>query len=169
MTWLFYSSGAIAAIMALAVVFSTNAMRALISLIVSFVAIAIVLWTLGAPFAAALQVFVYAGAIVVLFIFVVMILNVDRFMIERERGWLSGLIWVVPVLMSLLLLAQFIIVMTARSDHRHGSFVFPNEVGKSLYTTYLIGVELASILLLVGLVAAFHFGSFMAKRGSENG
>ncbi|MHB9037169.1 MAG: NADH-quinone oxidoreductase subunit J [Armatimonadota bacterium] len=168
MIWLFYTSGAIAVISALLVVAGTNAMRSLINMIVAFLAIAMVLWTLGAPFAAVLQVVVYAGAILVLFVFVVMILNLGHVAIERERGLLGGLIWVIPILMAAILLGEFVIVIIGRGVERAGSFVFPKTVGTSLYTTYLIGIELASILLLAGLVAAYHFGAFMAKRGVED-
>jgi NADH-quinone oxidoreductase subunit J len=168
MIWLFYTSGAIAVITALAVIAGTNAMRSLINLIVSFIAIAVVLWTLGAPFAAVLQIVVYAGAILVLFVFVVMILNLGHIAVRQERGWLSGLIWFMPAVLAGVLLTQFVIVLIERGPEPIGTFAMPKAVGVSLFTTYLIGIELASILLLAGLVAAYHFGAFLAKREASN-
>ena len=168
MIWLFYTSGAVAVVCALMVVAGTNAMRSLISLIVSFIAIAVVLWTLGAPFAAVLQIVVYAGAILVLFVFVVMILNLGHITIRRERGWLSGFIWVFPAIMAAVLLTQFVVVLLGRGMEPAGHVISPEAVGRSLFTDYVIGIELASVLLLAGLVAAYHFGAFMAKREVGN-
>lgn len=168
MIWLFYISGAVAVISALLVVTGTNTMRSLINLIVSFIAIAAVMWTLGAPFAAVLQIVVYAGAILILFVFVVMILNLGRTSVQQERSLLGGFIWFMPAILTALLLAQFINVILNQKSWPAGSFVLPKAVGVNLFTTYLIGIELASILLLAGLVAAFHYGAFMTKPETED-
>jgi NADH-quinone oxidoreductase subunit J len=134
-------------------------MHALMSLIVTFLAIAGVLWTLGAPFAAALQVVVYAGAIMVLFVFVAMILNLGHEARLLERTWLSRAIWVLPVILAVVLVAQFVIVLATKVSAPAGIVVTPKVVGTSLFSTYLVGVELASLLLLAALVTAFHFGA----------
>jgi len=155
---LFFVSGVIASIAGLMVVVQTNAMHALINLIVLLLAVASVFYTLGAPFVAALQIVIYAGAIMVLFVFAVIILNLGRLAEERERDWMSSVLWLVPVLLAAVLLAQFVITVSGREAALAREVVGPKAVGISLYTDYLIGVELASLLLLAALVAAYHLG-----------
>lgn len=168
MMTLFYTSGAIAVIAALLVVTRANAMHALISLIVSFIAIAGVFFTLGAPFAAVLQVVVYAGAIMVLFVFVVMMLNLGKEAQRREQSWLSMSAVAVPALLALVLLIVFVAALAGAKVGGAGFRSEPKAVGASLYTVYLIGVELASVLLLAALVAAFHYGAFLGRSGDED-
>jgi NADH-quinone oxidoreductase subunit J len=168
MSTLFYVSGAIAVISALLVIVQTSAMRALISLIVLLLAIASVFFTLGAPFAAVLQIIIYAGAIIVLFVFAVMILNLGREAEVREQGWLASVLWVLPVFLAGALLLQFVVTLMHRETTHAALVVPPKAVGISLFTDYLIGVELASILLLAALVAAFHYGLLPILSGGEN-
>ena len=72
----FYISGAVALAATLMVVTRTNAVHAALYLLVSLLAVALVFFSLGAPFVAALEIVVYAGAIMVLFVFVIMMLNI---------------------------------------------------------------------------------------------
>jgi NADH-quinone oxidoreductase subunit J len=133
--------------------------HALLYLIVSFLALAVVFYVMGAPFAAALEVIVYAGAIVVLIIFVIMMLNLKEDAVEQERSWLTPTVWVGPTLLCAVLLAELIFIMTA--DGLEGisrQAVHSKEVGLSLYGPYLIGVELAGMLLMAGTVGAYHLG-----------
>lgn len=164
MSVLFYVSGGIAVIAALMVVTRGSAMHALVNLIVSFLALACVFWTLGAPFAAVLQILVYAGAIMVLFVFAVMILNVVRE--PRERSSLVG--WLIPAVLTAVLLVEFLIAVSKGESAPAGLVVGPKGVGASLFTTYAIGVEIASILLLAGLVAAFHYGVIPGRLEDRN-
>lgn len=163
MTALFYTSGIIAVIAALLMVTRANAMHALINLIISFIAIGAVFFSLGAPFAAVLQIVVYAGAIMVLFVFVVMMLNLGREAERQERSLLSASTLAVPVLLALALLIVFVAALLGADTGGAGLRSEPREVGQSLYTVYLIGVEIASVLLLAALVAAFHYGAFMGR------
>lgn len=156
MNWYFYASGIVAVIAALMVVTRANAMHALLYLVTVFLAIASVFWTLGAPFLAALQIIIYAGAIMVLFVFVVMMLNIPS-EAQRERTWLRSLIWVLPAFLVLVLLVQFIVAVRVAGPPA-GAIISAKAVGQSLFARYVIGVELASLLLLAGLIAAFHFG-----------
>lgn len=160
MNALFYVSGAVAVISALLVITRINAAHALLNLIVMLIAVSSVFWTLGAPFAAVLQIAVYAGAIMVLFLFVVMILNIGVEGSDRERSWISGLVWLAPVLLTVVLLMEFIFALVRMENAPAAVVVGPKAVGISLFTStgYLIGVELASILLLAALIAAYHFG-----------
>ncbi len=163
MNVLFYASGAVAVIAAIMVVSRVSAMHALVNLILTFLAIACVFWSLGAPFAAVLQIVIYAGAIIVLFVFVVMILNSGAREERLERTWLAGAIWAVPLVLGAVLLVLFVIVLGGRQGGMEAVQIGPKAVGESLFTDYIIGVELASVLLLAGLVAALHFGGFLVR------
>ncbi|HAR89874.1 MAG TPA: NADH-quinone oxidoreductase subunit J, partial [Gammaproteobacteria bacterium] len=104
MITLFYLAGAIAVISTAAVIVQTNIVHALLYLILSLLAVAVVFYVLGAPFAAALEAIVYAGAILVLFLFVIMMLNLGQHTRDQERSWLSARMFVAPGIMSALLL-----------------------------------------------------------------
>ena len=162
MNWYFYASGIVAVIAAIMVVTRANAMHALLYLVTLFLAIASVFWTLGAPFLAALQIIIYAGAIMVLFVFVIMMLNIPN---EAERP--RSVVWVIPALLVLILLIQFIVAVGTQGAPA-GAIIGPKAVGRSLFTEYVIGVELASLLLLAGLIAAFHFGVLPERLETPN-
>jgi len=168
MNVLFYVSGAIAVIAGLMVITQANAMRALINLIVLLLAIASVFYTLGAPFVAVLQIVIYAGAIMVLFIFTIMMLNLSEAAERRERGWLASVMWSLPLVLAAILLAQFTYTL-ASTGAPSTAEIGPQAVGASLFRDYAIGVELASLLLLAALVGAFHYGWVASRleRGDE--
>ena len=107
----FYISAAVATAATLFAITRANAMHALLYLIVSLLALALVFFTLGAPFAALLEVIVYAGAIIVLFVFVIMMLNLSETSISREREWLAPAGWIGPSLLCVVLLAELIYVL----------------------------------------------------------
>lgn len=155
----FYLSGLVAILTTLRVITHTHPVHALLYLIVSLLAIACVFFSLGAYFAGALEIIVYAGAIMVLFVFVVMMLNLGAADVRRERDWLKPTAWVGPGILSLLLLAVLIrAILSARDQGISGEVVSAKAVGIALYGPYVLAVELASMLLLAGLVVAFHLG-----------
>ena len=158
--WLFYLAGSVAIAASLLAVTRLNASHALIYLVVALLSIAVIFFLLGAPFAAALEIVIYAGAIVVLFLFVVMMLNLGRKSVERERQWLLPGFWVIPSILAGVLFVVLGIVLSGQSDpiSTAGTMVGPKEVGESLFTTYLLAVELAGFLLLAALVGAYHLG-----------
>ena len=133
--------------------------HALLYLIVSLLAVAVVFFVIGAPFVAALEVIIYAGAIMVLFVFVVMMLNLGEHAVSMEKAWLSPGIWIGPTVLAGLLLGE-VAYLVARGGGAHmgAGMVDPKQVGIVLFGPYLIGVELASMLLLAGLVGAYHLG-----------
>jgi NADH-quinone oxidoreductase subunit J len=156
---LFYFAALIGIVASLLVVTRSNAVHALLYLVVSLLAAAVVFVTLGAPFAAALEIILYAGAIMVLFVFVLMMLDLRGGAIEREATWLRGGIWGGPAVLAAVLLAQLLWALRAAdSAAAPGSQVGAEEVGIALYGPYLLGVELAGFLLLAALVGAFHIG-----------
>ena len=161
----FYASALVAIYSTLRVISTSNPMHALLNLIISLIAVAMIFFCLGASFAGALQVIVYAGAIMVLFVFVVMMLNLGPAAAEQERKWLTPGIWVGPAILSALLLGQLLYVLLNHVSDAHigHTTVEAKAVGISLFGPYLLAVELASMLLLAALVAAYHLGRHDAK------
>ena len=100
--------------------------------------------SLGAPFVAALEVIVYAGAIIVLFIFVVMMLNLGKDTAMQEKQWLQPKVWIGPSVLALVLLVEMIILLVKGNDSSlQISVVEPRKVALSLFREYVIAVELA--------------------------
>jgi NADH-quinone oxidoreductase subunit J len=156
----FYVSAAVAIVATAMVLTRPNAVHALLYLIVSLLAVAIVFFTLGASFVAALEVIVYAGAIMVLFLFVVMLLNQAPDTAHLSREWLNPSAWIGPAVLAACLLALLLYVLALGGIAVVGptAEVPPKAVGAALFGPYLIGVELASMLLLAALVGAYHLG-----------
>lgn len=165
----FYTTGAVAVAATLLMILSLNAVHALLYLIVSFLAAAVLFYLLGAPFVAAIEVIVYAGAILVLFVFVVMMLNLGRRAVEQERRWLRPAMWIGPSILAAILLAEVIYLLArAGAPAPAASAVGPKEVGLVLFGPYLIGVELTSVLLMGALVGAYHLGWHKPKLEKTN-
>lgn len=159
----FYIAAGVAIISTIAAISGRNAIHALLYLILSLLSISVIFYLLDAPFIAALEVIVYAGAIMVLFIFVTMMLNIG---LERsqEKQWLKPRMWVLPAILAGILLANLILAFNHVNQIPAGTNVIsPKQVGISLFSTYLLGVEIAAILLLAGVIGAFHLGSQQKK------
>jgi NADH-quinone oxidoreductase subunit J len=166
----FYLSAAVAVLATVLAITRPNAVHALIYLIVSLLAVALVLYTLGAPFVAALEVIIYAGAIMVLFVFVIMMLNLGAQAAEQEREWMHPTAWLGPALLALVLVAEVIAVLAGAGGAGVGARpVEPKQVGLALFGPYLLGVELASMLLLAGLLGASHLGRHGRQRDRKGG
>jgi NADH-quinone oxidoreductase subunit J len=175
MNAIFFIAAAIALVSSLMSITNRNAIHALLYLILSLLSISIIFYISGAPFIAALEVIVYAGAIMVLFIFVVMILNIG-IEEEVEYKWLTPGMWIIPVILATALMALFVYAMRKmQAGNTWSMAVTPKSVGISLFTTYLIAVEIAAILLLAGIIGAYHLGKqrkkvihrFLIKKGTE--
>ena len=158
MTVVFYVSAIIAVISTLMVITRLNAVHALIYLIISLLAVAVIFYTQGAPFAAALEIIIYAGAIMVLFVFVVMMLNLGPVTIEQERSWLRPKMWLGPTVLAAVLLVELVYIIGRVPPTAGAEVVGTKLLGLTLFGPYLLGVELASMLLLAGLVGAYHLG-----------
>jgi NADH-quinone oxidoreductase subunit J len=164
----FYIAAAVAVLSTFMMVTRLNAVHALLYLIVSFLSVSVVFYTLGAPFIAALEVIIYAGAIMVLFVFVVMMLNLGPRATETERGWLTPGIWTGPAILSLILLAEVVYMLGNTPAPALGTAQIESKaVGMALFGPYVIGVELASLLLMGGLVGANHLGWHRARRSES--
>lgn len=142
---------------AIAVVAQRNPLYSAISLIGVFISLACLYVMLAAPFIAAVQVIVYAGAIMVLVVFVIMLLNV-----EEERRRKPRLAFLVPVALGLAALliteVSFFITSVERSPLTPTSALsdvgLTSSIGSALFTTYLLPFEITSILLLMAIVGA---------------
>jgi len=158
MNYLFYISAAVAVIATVLVIGKKNAVHALLYLIVSLLAVALVFFSLGAPFVAMLEILIYAGAIMVLFVFVIMMQNLGRESAHQESQWLTVRIWTGPSILSALLLMEILYVLMGSKERLATTLITPKQIGIALLGPYVIGVELASLLLLAGLVGAYHLG-----------
>ncbi len=155
---LIYIAATVAIIATAMVITRLNAVHALLYLILSLLAVGIVFYLLGAHFAAVLEVIVYAGAIMVLFVFVVMMLNLGNTTIERERSWQQPSMWFGPSLLAFILLAEILVMFSQGVTVTEVNMVDAKQVGVLLFGPYLLAVELASMLLLAGLIGAYHLG-----------
>ena len=160
MNAVFYISSVVAVIATVAAITGVNAVHSLLYVAVSFLAVALVFFTLGAPVIAALEVIIYAGAIIVLFIFVVMILNLGDVAVEQEKRWTVGKMWVGPAFLAMVLIAEVVYVLFRQTVHpvSGAAPIQPQDLGATLFGPYMLGVELASMVLLAGLIGAYHLG-----------
>lgn len=165
MTFAFYLAGAIAVVSTFLAVTRLNAVHALLYFVVSLLSMAFLFLLLGAPFVAALEIIIYAGAIMVLFVFVVMVLSMGPRAILEEREWLAHTAWVGPALLTAFLLIELVWLL-GFSEYEALDVVQigPKEVGLTLLGPYLLGVELVSTLLLIGLVGAYHLAYHLGQR-----
>jgi NADH-quinone oxidoreductase subunit J len=164
MEQVFYIAGAVAVISTALMLTRLNVVHALLYLIVSFLGVAVVFFVLGAPFVAALEVIVYAGAIMVLFVFAGMLLNLGHQSVDTERQWLTPGIWIGPALLAGVLFAEVVYLLAGATADTGAVAVGPKEVGVILFGPYMIGVELASMLLLAGVVGSYHLGFLKAVK-----
>jgi NADH-quinone oxidoreductase subunit J len=155
---MFYVLGAVIVGATLMAITRRNLMHAIVFLVLSFIGTALLFYLLGAPFLAVLEVVVYAGAIMVLFLFIVM-------MLERKPDGRSPGAFLRQWLPALALGGVCLIVMTVFLFLGAGGpgplplvTAAPLAFGRFLYERYWLGVEIASFLLFVALVGALYLG-----------
>ncbi len=159
MNIVFYLSAIVAIVSTILVLINPVPVHALLYLVISLLAVAVIFFTLGAPFVAALEVIIYAGAIMVLFVFVIMMLNLTKEAVAQERRWWTPRAWIGPVILAMILIFELAYVLSqGNMQPVTGTATTPRDVGIALYGPYLLGVELASLILLAGLVGAYHLG-----------
>ncbi len=151
---LFYIFAAIAVLAALSVVLQRTPVYSALSLIVVLGSLAVVYLLLGAEFLAVIQVIVYAGAIMVLFVLVIMLLNArqeaatNRSRMARRLG---------PLLLAVLMAEILMVVWQRFSTSAPASRAFdgsPSALGELLFRNYVLPFEVTSILILVAVVGA---------------
>lgn len=145
---------------AIAVVSLRNPVHSVISLMICFLQMAAIFVMLRSPFLAVVQVFVYVGAVLVLFLFVIMMLDIRKAGMERFVS--GGHFWVI-VLLGVLIIEMVLIVsrsrlasITVASVTRLDGSV--KEVGEALFTKYILPFEIVSLILLVALLGAIVMG-----------
>jgi NADH-quinone oxidoreductase subunit J len=168
MNSVFYLSAAVAIVSTVLMLTRLNAVHALLYLILSLLSVALIFLISGAPFAAGLELVIYAGAIMVLFVFVVMLLNLGDRTTAQERSWLKPGIWVGPaILASILAVEVGYCLLYGPAQGLAPRAVDPKVVGVALFGPYLVGVELASMLLTAALVGAYHLGSRQVEKSDS--
>jgi len=150
---LFYTIAALLLLSSFVVVFKRNVVHSAIALVAALFLIAILFLSLHAPMVGMLQIMVYAGAIMVLFLFVIMFLN--PIALERARAWS----WGFGIVAGLLFAGVLISVMSngePPADPLAATEIFgsPETLAKSLFTEFVLPFEIASVLLLVAIVGA---------------
>lgn len=160
LTLLFILFGAMAIGCAIAVVAQRNPLYSAISLIGVFVSLACLYMTLQAPFIAAVQVIVYAGAIMVLVVFVIMLLNVEE---EAHRPMRLRYLVPVGLLLAAVLIGETAFMLKLGSDQARAAIPtappstgvgLTASIGSGLFTEYLLPFEVTSVLILMALVGA---------------
>lgn len=151
----FYIFAAVAIASAAMVVLLPRAIYSALSLIVCLGSVAVLFFQLGAPFIGAVQIIVYAGAIMVLFLFVVMLLDPESEVFSKNR--LRGLTFIgVPV-------AALFALLLSRASAQYGNPVEPLKAGamehtelvaRELFRTYLLPFEVTSVLILIAVIGA---------------
>ena len=158
--WAVYAVGALMALAgAGGVVLQRNPVHCALALVTTIFGIALLFIDQGADFLAAVQVIVYAGAIVILFLFVIMLLGVDR-KEQRAPEKLKGLI-PVAILVGVVALAELLVLVRVHywaTGSKAGALNGPGEnvqkLGQSIFTAYLLPFEMTSALLVIAVVAA---------------
>lgn len=165
---IFYVLAIVVFLSTLLAIIQRQVVHAVLYLIVSFFATGLLFYLLGAPFLAALEVIIYAGAIMVLFLFIVMTVKVESD--EKERGeihqWLPAVILAV---ISFFVGALLIFEIPGSKLSLNTGMATPSAFGQFLFKSYWFPVEIASFLLLIGLVGALYLGRRDSKKESEEG
>jgi len=156
--FLFYALAAIILASTAIAVTRRHVLHAVVYLIISFVGTGLIFYLLGAPFLALLEIIVYAGAIMVLFLFIVMMLSLA----PRKANWKEGITQWVPAMIlggiSLVIAGIMIFADSASQAPLPSLAAKPMELGRFLFQKYWFAVEIASFLLLVALVGALYLG-----------
>jgi NADH-quinone oxidoreductase subunit J len=153
---LFLILAAVAVGAALGMLFSRNAVYSALFLILNFATVAVFYLLLGAPFIAMAQVTVYAGAIMVLFLFVIMLLGAEQLRIARTLGWQQPL----AVILAIVLIVEAGFIIFTRTDAASViqaadvNYASPQAIGEVLFNQYLLPFEITSVLLLVAMIGA---------------
>jgi len=150
----FFILAGLSTVSSLLVIFQRNVVRSAMALVATLFLIAVLFLTLEAPMVGFLQILVYAGAIMVLFLFVIMLLN-PTVLERRQMFW-----WGFGSLTALLLIME-IVFLISNSLRTGGpgaslkeSFGSPESLAQSLFTDFVLPFEIASVLLLVAIVGA---------------
>ena len=153
----FYLLAAVTLIGTLCAITARQAVRAIVYLVTSFFSLALIFYLLGAPLVAAFEVIIYAGAIMVLFLFVIMMLDLghpEKMRYPRLGDWWPALLLLVAILGSVVTLAA----SPQAQAPNNFTGVTVREFSLALFQRYGVAVEIISMQLLFALVGALYLG-----------
>jgi len=162
--YLFYILSAVALLATLMCITRKNPVHAVIYLVHGFFALALIFYLLGAPLVAAWEVIIYAGAIMVLFLFIIMMLEIAPDDPQRGPGWLQ---WLPMLFLAAALVGCTLLLMLADSQSHGGVasyYASPRDFGFALFDKYALAVEVVSFQLLFAAVGAFYVGRAEKRR-----
>jgi NADH-quinone oxidoreductase subunit J len=143
-----------------------NLVHAVVYLIISFFGTAILFYLLGAPLLAALEVIIYAGAIMVLFLFIIMMLKVD----DIEERFFPRRQLIPAAIIGVACLAAGSVIVAGDASSRTPLMTFsaaPEAFGQYLFQRHWLAIEIVSLLLLIALVAVLYLGKNNDKKVSK--
>ncbi|QJC38692.1 NADH-quinone oxidoreductase subunit J [Enterobacteriaceae endosymbiont of Donacia fulgens] len=158
---IFYILELISIICVFLIIISINPIYALLYFLISLISISCIFFILGDYFAGSLEIIIYTGAIIILFIFVLMFLDYKNIKLEEKKIFLKKILFLLIILFSTLLffiLIFFILKNIYNTKYIIMNFIDIKDIGISLFTKYKIIVELISILLLSGIITVLHIG-----------
>ncbi|SES86635.1 NADH dehydrogenase subunit J [Nitrosomonas marina] len=153
---IFYLTATVTVLAAGSILIVRNPIHAALYLVVALLALALLFFLLGAPLMAALQVMIYAGAIMVLFLFLIMVMNLRP---TQEQLPIFSAGWKGPALLALILWLELLVLffgLLPESTDETITVIEPKVVGESLFGPYLLVVEAAAVLLLAALIAVLY-------------
>ena len=158
-TIIFYILSAVLIVSTAMAITRDRLVHAIIYLVVSFFATALLFYLLGAPFLAALEVIIYAGAIMVLFLFMVITVHPEEAVSETQRN--PDRSWGLPVMLGAICLVLFLVLIWAGPEHARPlipATVAPAVFGADLFRRFWFPVEVVSLLLTAALAGALYLG-----------
>ena len=150
---LFYILAAVTVVATVLAITEKHAVHAIVYLVTSFFALAVIFFMLGAPVVAVFEVIIYAGAIMVLFLFVIMMLDLGH----PERAKLPGIReWWPALALGAVTLAAALTLVASRTPAGSGKAIGVKEFALTLFGKYGVAVEVISLQLLFALVGALY-------------
>lgn len=140
-----------------------NPVHAVVYLILSFLGTALLFYIMGAPFLAALEIIIYAGAIMILFLFVVMMLKSEA----RDEAGLNWKQWLPACFLGFLYVTLTVLVIFTGLGHQSplaAASAAPKDFGRFVFDRYWLAVEIISLILLAGLLTAIQIGKGKPER-----
>jgi len=167
----FFVLGAVAVLTALGMLLNKNAVYSALFLILNFGTVAVFYLVLGAPFIAMTQITVYAGAIMVLFLFVIMLLGAEELKKSKRLSWQAPS----AIILTIILAGEAMFVIFAGDVSLselvvqvESGFGSPSAIGAELFTNYFLPFQITAVLLLAAMVGAIVIARRnKRKRGGE--
>lgn len=152
------------------VLFSNNPVYAVLYLVLSLFSVSLVFWSLGAIFLAVIEILVYAGAIMVLFLFVVMMLNLGTGGENLDTRRPTGKLLLLPGIFALFLAALTVLAIMSPGVPGYAGYypIGAKEIGQALFTRHFLAVKLVSLILTVGMLGGMHIGRGVAAAREES-